>query len=108
VTAIGSGAQSRLWLQIKADVLQAPFQTLARSDLATLGSAVIAGCAVGLFEDAASLTGRLSRPERVVQPRVGEQARYLPYVEIYRDLFPTLKDTYRRLAGAASPAGAAS
>jgi xylulokinase len=106
VTAIGSGAQSRLWLQIKADVLQVPFQTLARSDLATLGSAVIAGCAVGLFEDATSLAERLSRPERVVQPKAGEQERYLPYVEIYRDLFPALKDTYRRLAGTTSAAGA--
>ena len=102
VTAIGSGAQSRLWLQIKADVLQAPFQTLARSDLATLGSAVIAGCAVGLFEDAGSLAQRLGRPERVIEPRAGEQERYLPYVEIYQELFPTLKETYRRLAGAGS------
>ena len=106
VTAIGSGARSRLWLQIKADVLQAPFQTLARSDLATLGSAVIAGCAVGLFEDAAALAGRLSRPERVVEPRAGAQERYLPYIEIYRELFPTLRETYRRLAEAASPKGA--
>jgi xylulokinase len=102
VTAIGSGAQSRLWLQIKADVLQATYQTLARSDLATLGSAVIAGCAVGLFKDAASLAERLTRPERVVEPRAGEQKRYLPYVAIYRELFPTLKETYRRLAGAGS------
>ncbi len=98
ITAIGSGAQSRLWLQIKADVLQAPFATLARSDLATLGSAVIAGRAIGLFDDTRSLAERLSRPERVVRPRAAEQKRYLPYVEIYRDLFPALKQTYRRLA----------
>ena len=100
VTAIGSGARSRLWLQIKADVLQAPLQTLGRSDLATLGSAVIAGCAVGLFDDAAALAERLSRPEQVIEPRPGEHRRYLPYIDVYRELFPALKDTYRRLAEA--------
>ncbi|MCK5569342.1 MAG: xylulose kinase, partial [Spirochaetes bacterium] len=49
VTAIGSGAGSKLWMKIKADVLQVPYQNLVRSDLSTIGSAMLAGYSVGLF-----------------------------------------------------------
>lgn len=70
--AIGGGAQSGPWNRIKADILGVPYQRLARSEFATWGSALIAGRAVGLFDDLAeaamATTGRdgaptLPRPE---------------------------------------------
>ena len=48
---IGGGAKSLVWNQIKADVLGVPYQRLKRSEFATWGSAMIAGRAVGLFDD---------------------------------------------------------
>jgi len=100
VTAIGSGAGSELWMQIKADVLQAPYQNLQRSDLATLGAAVIGGYAVGLFKDVDTITERLARPNRTVQPRAGADRPYRRNIQVYRELFEQLRPIYRRLAGA--------
>ena len=100
VTAIGSGAASELWMQIKADVLQSPYQSLQRSDLATLGSAIIGGYAAGLFKDAEAITERFARPHRTVRPRAGADRPYLRNIQVYRELFEQLRPIYRRLAGA--------
>jgi len=97
VTAIGSGARSELWMQIKADVLQAPYQSLQRSDLATLGSAVLAGLATGAFSGVQEVTRRFVSVQKRVEPAPGEDRKYLKYVEVYAELFSALKDVYRRL-----------
>ncbi len=103
VTAIGSGAASRLWMQIKADVLQAPYQSLQRSDLSTLGAAVVGGVAAGLFRDVNALGRRFARPLATVRPRPGADAAYRRNIEVYRELFERLAPVYRHLAG--GPAG---
>ncbi len=103
VTAIGSGARSALWMQIKADVLQAPYRSLQRSDLATLGAAVVAGAGVGLFPDARAAAERFARPGRTLQPTPGGERPYRGNIEAYRALFGALAPIYRRLAG--EPAG---
>ena len=99
VTAIGSGAASELWMQIKADVLQSPYQSLQRSDLSTLGSALIGGYAVGLFKDVDTITERFARPSRTVRPRTGADRPYLRNIQVYRELFERLAPIYHRLAG---------
>jgi len=98
VTAIGSGAKSELWMQIKADVLQAPYQNLQRSDLATLGSALLAGVAVGMFSDPREMTRRFASVKRRIDPVPGEDEKYRRYIEVYAGLFPSLTEAYRRLA----------
>jgi xylulokinase len=50
---IGGGARSARWNQIKADVLNVPYQRLCRDEFGTWGAALIAGHAVGLFPDLA-------------------------------------------------------
>jgi xylulokinase len=52
--AAGGGARSRVWNQIKADVLGVPYRQLAREELGAWGAAMIAGKAAGVFEDLAS------------------------------------------------------
>jgi xylulokinase len=98
VTAIGSGAKSELWMQIKADVLQAPYQSLQRSDLSTLGSALLAGVAVGMFSDPGEMIRRFATVKTRIEPRAGENEKYRKYIDVYAGLFPTLKEAYRRLS----------
>lgn len=97
VTAIGSGAKSELWMQIKADVLQAPYQSLQRSDLSTLGSAVLAGLATGAFSGVQEVTRRFVSVHKRVEPVPGQDRAYRKYIDVYAELFPALKNVYRRL-----------
>ena len=99
VTAIGSGAASRLWMQIKADVLQSPYRSLVRSDLSTLGAAMVGGVAAGLFQDVQSLGRRFARPLHEVQPTPGADAAYRRNIEAYRQLFERLAPVYKTLSG---------
>lgn len=98
VTAIGSGAKSDLWMQIKADVLQTPYHTLHRSDLSTLGAALLAGLGVGMFASPQEVAKRFVSVNKRVDPTPGEGEKYRKLIEIYGELFHTLKETYRRLA----------
>jgi len=98
VTAIGSGAQSELWMQIKADVLQAPYQSLERSDLSTLGSALLAGFSIGMFSRPEEVTRRFVKPDKRIDPRPGADLAYRKSIEIYGELFRALKDVYRKMA----------
>jgi xylulokinase len=60
--AVGGGARSQAWNQVKADVLNVPYRRLSRSEFGTWGSALVAGKAVGLFDDLAA--GRRDHPGR--------------------------------------------
>jgi xylulokinase len=99
ITAIGSGSQSDLWMKIKADVLQVNYVRLMRSDLATLGAAIVAGCGIGLFNDVTTIINRFAAVKAAIEPDNAEGKRYAKYVEIYENLFPALKETYKKLAG---------
>ncbi|MCJ7738342.1 MAG: FGGY family carbohydrate kinase [Anaerolineae bacterium] len=77
---IGGGAKSPQWNQIKADVLGVPYQRLRRSEFATWGCALVAGRAVGLFDDLAEAATRTTQPDGApIQPQQ-------PAVETYRQL----------------------
>ncbi len=51
---VGGGARSLPWCQIKADVLDVPYQRLLGNEFGTWGTAMIAGKAAGLIDDLAA------------------------------------------------------
>ena len=98
VTAIGSGAKSRFWMQIKADILQIPYQNLFRSDLSTLGSAIIAGYSIGLFNNLEDIIKSFVKSNIKISPISGEDKKYIKYIEIYKELFDSLKGIYKKIS----------
>jgi xylulokinase len=96
--AVGGGARSRNWNQIKADVLDVPFQTLKRAEFGTWGCAMIAGRAVGLFPDLAETASVSTKPNGApVQPRPEVSAAYQKYVEKYIAWQATFSQAFRNL-----------
>ncbi len=51
---VGGGARSGTWNQIKADVLNVPYQRLKGNEFGAWGAAMIAGKAAGLINDLAA------------------------------------------------------
>lgn len=70
VRVLGGGSKSRLWNQIKADVLGLPYVRLSREEFAVLGSAIVAGHAVGLFPDIKSTAQAFIQPRGRIEPWV--------------------------------------
>lgn len=98
VIAIGSGAGSEFWMQIKADVLQLPFQSLFRNDLSTLGSAVIAGYSVGLFDDIENTLKKFLKVKKEIKPTPGNDKKYIKYIKVYIELLDVLKEVYKKMS----------
>jgi xylulokinase len=82
--AVGGGARSEVWNQIKADVLDVPYQKLQANEFGTWGAAMIAGKAAGLIDDLASHAGQTAIPNG--KPAVPTQTNhefYLPLIDKY-------------------------
>ncbi len=97
ITVIGGGAKSDLWNQIKADVLGLSYTKINREELAVLGSAIIAGYAVGIFDDLVSTSRKFVRNISRINPRPKYHQRYKNYAKIYLDLIKTQEKSFNEL-----------
>ena len=95
---IAGGARSPLLRQIKADALGIDYRGLEREEFGTLGSAIIAGHAVGLFPDLAETARRFAgEPVSETKARPDVTAAYAPYVDTYIDALTTLSPFFARM-----------
>lgn len=94
ITAIGSGSNSKVWLKIKADAMQTRFETLFRSDLSSLGAAVIGGYSVGLIKDIKSYLSKLLKVKNIVKPDQEKYLIYKKYYNIYKNLITGMNKYY--------------
>jgi xylulokinase len=97
VRVIGGGARSDVWNQIKADVMGIRYVRLARDDSAMLGCILLAGSAVGVYDNLAAEAARRAVKVRAYEPDERKTAYYARYIEIYRDLFDRERPVFESL-----------
>ena len=97
VVVYGGGARSHLWNQIKADVMGLPYVCCEREDLAALGAVIIAGCALGLYDNMAVAAERSARHTRRFKPRARVHQFYRVYADLYRRLLEQTDACYQEL-----------
>ncbi len=85
IRAVGGGARSALWSQIKADVLRAAYRPLERQEGGALGCALLAGQAVDLL-DAAEAAERFNELRPGTVPDPASAAHYEPLLGSYPEL----------------------
>lgn len=87
VCAVGGGAQSKYWMQLKADVYGCPVATLAQSQAGTLGAALLAGRSQGAYMDSSNrvYTGHVFMPDPI------RSRQYTQKYQQYRDLLLELE-----------------
>jgi len=103
VRALGGGSKSKLWNQIKADTLNIPYTIVTQQEPAILGSAIIGGFAVGLFDDLAKTSQKFVQVKGRIESRAKYHDHYKQYAEIYIDLIDNLNNTFQRLAQLKEP-----
>jgi xylulokinase len=97
--SVGGGARSRLWSQIKADVVGVPVLLPETSIGAPFGDAALACVAAGLHADVGGLVRTVRIRERF-EPRAETVERYDALYGVYRSAYDSLRDEFRRLAAA--------
>lgn len=91
LVATGGGAKSKLWMQIKADILGIPFTTLATDDAGTVGCAMMAGVACGAFANMDDAKTRLVRQTGRFMPDASRHARYSALYSRYEILYNSVR-----------------
>ena len=95
--AIGGGARSDLWLQLKADITGIPVVAPRVTDAACWGAALLAGYAAGCFEDLASAASAAVHLAKRYEPDPARAERYCERYDLYCEVYPTLKELLHRL-----------
>jgi xylulokinase len=96
VRVSGGGAKSPVWRQILADVLDVPLVGVDAPEGAAYGAALLAGVGAGVWADVAEATDSIPLGEETAP---GEHvAVYEDVYRVYTSLYPTLKDTFPKLA----------
>jgi xylulokinase len=96
IRASGGGTKSALWRQILADVLDAEIATVSTAEGAAYGAALLAAVGAGWFPN----VDRAVNATVTTAPAAGpgaDRERYAQMHATYRELYPALADSFRRL-----------
>ena len=88
--AIGGGAKSRLWLQLKADITGIPVYRPRITEAAAWGAALLAGYGAGVFTDIAKASDAHIVLEECFEPNLQVVEKYQKGFEIYKQIYPSL------------------
>ncbi|MGL4648627.1 MAG: FGGY-family carbohydrate kinase, partial [Caldilineaceae bacterium] len=84
--AVGGGARSPLWLQLKADICDVNLRTLESSEAACLGAAMLAGRAAGVYGSLAEAADAVVKLADRVTPEAASRAAYERWYRHYETL----------------------
>lgn len=102
IRAAGGGAASDTWLQIRANALGRPLLVPEVIEASSLGAAIAAGVATGIYATLAEGIGRTVRIARVVEPDLRIHRLYRELRAIMSELYPKLDPMFPALQRAIS------
>lgn len=94
----GGGGRSPLWRQMLSDLYGCPVKTIASEQGPALGVAILAGVGAGVYDTVAQGCAAAVRTGENSTPDSGRSAAYEPYYNLYRSLYPALREQFRTLA----------
>ena len=94
ITAIGGGSRSDRWMQIKSDITNLPVSVIHTSEAASLGVAMLAGCATGVYSSLEEAAAQLIKTRKTFYPCADRSAHYQRQLTIFADLYTALRPIY--------------
>ncbi|MCA9968893.1 MAG: hypothetical protein KC425_01695, partial [Anaerolineales bacterium] len=88
----GGASKGPLWCQIMADVLQVPVHTRVVKEASSLGAAIVAGVAVGLYADVQTATDRLVQAENTYWPDEKNKSVYQEALQRWETVYQAQLD----------------
>lgn len=105
VRAIGGGARSDLWCQIKSDIYRAPVTTLQSAEGGALGAALLAAVGTGVYPDLQVALEQMVQEGRTYQPNAAAARQYDRSFALFRELHDVMQPYYPQLRDLAGPSG---
>ena len=91
LNATGGGARSKVWMQMKADILNLPITALKTADAGTVGSAMLTGVAAGLFADLEDAANHMVQEAETWYPRAEMTEKYMKIYERYKAVYRAVR-----------------
>ena len=89
--AAGGGANSKVWMQMKADILNIPVTALQSIEAGAVGSAMMTGVATGIFENLRSAAKTFVQEKERYYPRIEMREKYNKIYEKYKKLYSAVR-----------------
>ena len=97
MVACGGGGSSAFWRQMLADVYGCPVTTAASKEGPALGAAILAGVGAGVYGSVQEACRQVIKFNESQQPNAGAMAQYEATYEIFKTLYPALKESFHKL-----------
>jgi len=98
IRASGGGSRSPFWRQIQADIYGKELVTLQTSEGSALGAALLAGVGGKIYSSVEESAKEAIRVKESMAPNPENVAAYEPYYQVYRGLYPAVKEFSHTLA----------
>lgn len=93
----GGGSKSAYWLQLKADITGRECVRLNVSESGCQAAAILAGVQAGEYASVEEAVGSLVKEKESFEPREAEHARYQEQFEVYREVWPAVRDVVHKM-----------
>jgi xylulokinase len=90
--AVGGGARSDLWLQLKADIMGRKVVRLNVDEAGTLGTAILAGSATGVYKSIEDGVARLVKIKKEFYPDIRNHEKYRENYVKYKKMYGRVKE----------------
>ncbi len=94
IRAIGGGAKSPFWLQLKSNIVKKRFVRPEVIEGGSLGASILAGIGIGAFKDAQAGVESVYREKDAYSPQTEESATYDRHYQLYKQIRPILADFF--------------
>lgn len=98
VRASGGGGKSNLWLQIQADIFNSEVITTNIEEGPAMGAAILAAAGTKAFSSVEEACDVMVKPLSVVNPIRENVELYQEMYQVYRSVYPALKEIYQKQA----------
>ena len=96
--ACGGGGSSPLWRSMLADLYNCNVKTVASKEGPALGVAILASVGAGLYSSVPEACGEIIKADKVQSPNTDNVPEYEKYYQLYREIYPALREQFARLA----------
>ena len=92
--AMGGGSRSIWWTQLKSDMMGIPIEVIRQPEPGTLGAALLAGLAIGTFNDLTESSKAFSGRTRLHEPDLERTKLHREKLETYRSAVQNTLSTF--------------
>jgi xylulokinase len=99
IRASGGGSRSPLWREIQASIYRKEVVTLAESEGSAFGAALLAGVGYGVYASVQEAVGEIVTVRQTASPVPKTVRLYDELYQVYRRLYPAVRELAHQLGG---------